>query len=451
MIHSRTDRRQFLRHSSGAAAAAMVAPYVWTSRTATAQDANSRLNVGAIGVGGRGTDIGHQAGRLGNMVACADVDVRHARRFASRYDGKCEAYPDYRRVLDRPDVDVITCGTPDHWHVRVAIDALQAGKHVYCEKPLTLTLEESRIIQKAVQDSGKTFQVGTQQRSEFDRMFLKAVAIARSGMLGDRLHAVSSVGEADAGGPFETTEPPESLDFGFWLGQAPLVDFTPNRIGWNFRWWLEYSGGQVTDWGVHHTDIALWALQGEDTGIVEAEGKGTFPGLPEGTDLVAFLNGKETLPPQYNVAKTFDCHLKLPNGNTIDLVSRRNELLIEGEKGRIRVNRGSLTGRPVEEIQNDPAKRDWLEEEVQKLYRGMPLEGHMANFFYCVQNQQKPISDVWTHCHSVNACHIANIAMFVGRKLQFDPQKYEFVGDDQANQFISRSQRTPWQITLAES
>lgn len=433
------NRRHFLSRAASGVAAAGVAPYIMTHAAGAA--ANDRLTVAAIGVGGRGSGIGHEAGSLGNMVACADVHSGNAEKFAARYEGRCEVYQDYRKILDREDVDAITCGTPDHWHVKIAIDALEAGKHVYCEKPLTLTIDESKQIMDAVKRTGKIFQVGTQQRSEFGQMFLKAVAIARNGILGDKLHAVSSVGQATAGGPFETTPPPKELDFNFWLGSTPKVDFCPRRIGWDFRWWLEYSGGQVTDWGVHHTDIAIWALGGEETGVVQAEGTGTFPGIPAGTNLVDFLNGRTKLPNSFNVAQTFDCNLKLQNGNTINLTSGTNELILEGDQGRIRVNRGSLTGKPVEEIEADPERKAWLDEEVRKLYRGMPLEGHMANFFHCVKTGEMPISDVWTHCNSVNACHLANIAMFVQRKVTFNPDTYRFEGDDEANLYLSREGR----------
>ena len=448
MRQTKTNRRKFLRLSAGSA---IVAPYVWTSSYAKAEDTNSQLNVAAIGVGGRGSGIGHQAGRLGNMLACADVDRSHAERFATKsadYGANCEVYDDYRKILDRKDVDAITCGTPDHWHTKIAIDAMQAGKDVYCEKPLTLTIGQSQQITRATQETGRIFQVGTQQRSEFQRRFLKAIVIARSGRLGDKLHAISSVGRATSGGPFPSEAPPRHLNFDFWLGQAPLVDFCPKRIGWDFRWWLEYSGGQVTDWGVHHTDIALWALGGENTGIVEAAGKGVFPGLPADIDVVDFLNGRVKIPQKYNVARAFDCLLKLPNGNTIQLLSDRNELIIQGEKGRIRVNRGSLTGKPVEAIGADKTQREWLEQEVDKLYRGMPSGGHMANFFQCVKTREMPISDVWTHCNSVNACHIANVAMLLKRKVTFDLKRYEFVGDDQANRFLHRHQRSPWQTKV---
>ncbi|NMC18901.1 MAG: Gfo/Idh/MocA family oxidoreductase [Thermogutta sp.] len=423
-------------------------PHLWLGRLAWAEAPNERLNVASIGVGGRGTDIGRQAASLGNMVACADVHRKNAEAFAKPYEGRCEIYTDYRKVLDRRDVDAVTIGTPDHWHVKIAIDAMKAGKDVYCEKPLTLTIEESKLICEAVQKTAKVFQVGTQQRSEFNNMFLKAVVIARSGRLGKKLRAVSSVGQATAGGPFPISDPPDFLDWDFWLGQAPKVPFCENRIGWNFRWWFEYSGGQVTDWGVHHTDIALWALGGEETGPVQVTPV-NFE-FPLGRELMLdTLLGKrpwQELPVSYNVAKSFECDMLLPNGNEVKLISGNNELIIEGELGKIRVNRGSLTGKPIEDLTE--ADKKWLDDEVRKLYRGKESGSHMRNFFDCVKDRSLPISDVFTHANSVNACHMANISMLLNRTVKWDPDKYEFPGDDEANALTRRPQREPYQIVL---
>lgn len=442
------NRRQFLK-TAAIAGGVLTAPYV-TGLSWAAEDAPSeRLNVGSIGVGGRGSDIGRQASRLGKTLACADVHRGNAEGFAKAFGGKCEVHEDYRRILDNKDIHVITCGTPDHWHSKVSIDAMKSGKDLYCEKPLTLTLEESKIITKVTADTGRVFQVGTQQRSENDKRFLKAVAIARSGKLGKKLHAISSVGGATTGGPFEPERPPEALNWGFWLGQIQEIPFTPNHIGWNFRWWFECSGGQVTDWGVHHTDIALWALGGDEDGVVEAEGKGQFPLGREAT--LAVLAGDKplsSLPLSYNVASTFDCGLTLGNGNTIQLQSKENMLTIEGELGSLKVNRGTLQGKIVDELEGSEEGRKWLEEEVHKLYRGMPQKGHMANFFHCVRTREKPISDVASHVHSVNACHLANIAMLLDRKVKFDAKTYTFPGDKEANRLVRREQRTPYKIVV---
>ena len=439
------NRRDFLKKSS-TATAVTVAPYVFSTRSGRAAAANDRLNIAAIGVGGRGTTISHEAGKLGNMVACADVNSGHAEKFASKYEGRCEIFSDYRKMIDRKDIDAITCGTPDHWHTRIVIDAMQAGKDVYCEKPLTLTIDEGRQIMEVTRRTGRVCQVGTQQRSEHSQVFLKAIAIAQSGRLGDRLHAVCGVGAAETGGPHSTEPAPSQLQWDMWLGQAPVVRYCSKRTDFDFRWWLEYSGGQVTDWGVHHTDIAMWALGGSDTGIAEAEGHGVFPGLPYSVNIIDFLNGLAKLPNQYNVAHTFQCQFRLPNDNTIELNSGKNEIIIEGDKGKLRVNRGGLTGKVVENIQANSADSEWLDEEVHKLYRNMPIESHMENFFHCVRTREMPISDVWTHANSVNACHIANVAMLLKRKVVFDREACRFVSDDEANRFISRKQRQPWGV-----
>lgn len=427
-----TTRRNFLKSSAGTFGLGLTLPYLWTSPILAADGPNERLNVASIGVGGRGSGIGRQAADLGNMVACCDVDSRHAERFASGVGGNCKIYGDYRKLLERDDIDAVTIGTPDHWHVKIGIDAMRAGKDVYCEKPLTLTIDEGKQICRVVKETGKVFQVGTQQRSEYDQRFLKAVAIARSGRLGNKLHALSSVGPAESGGPFAEEAAPAYLDWEMWLGQAPMTKYIPQRTHHNFRWWQEYSGGQVTDWGVHHTDIAMWALGMDETGPTKIAGKGKF-------------NHEKNC---YNVAQTFDCTMDFAGGHQIQLTSGGNELIISGEKGRIRVNRDGLTGKPVEEIAASPEQTDWLNGEVEKLYRNMRMGGHMQNFFDCVKSRELPISDVYTHHRSVSVCHLANIAMILDRELTWDPKQEDFVGDAEATAMLSREQRKPYTIDV---
>ena len=433
----RSTRRNFVKNSMAAAASA---PLFWRRCYAGDESANDRLNVGAIGTSiysnrytgegeepGRGATIGHQAAQLGNLLAVADVNLRHARFFAKEY-GHCEVYQDYRRLLDRSDIDVVTIGTPDHWHVKIAIDAMQSGKDVYCEKPLTLTIDEGKRIRKVVKDTGRVLQVGTQQRSEFGLAFLKAVVLARSGRLGDKLSVLCSVGKSQKGGPFENTVPPSELDWDFWLGQAPDVPYCPERCNYDFRWWLEYSGGQITDWGVHHADIAVWALGVEDTGPVEIAGNGKFSNVENG----------------YNVAVEFDCKARYSSGHEIRLYSGANELIISGERGRIRVNRSGLTGAPVEELTD--SDNDRIQDEIIALCHGKQPGNHMRNFFECVRDRGKPISDVWSHHRSVSVCHLANIAMQLDRRLEWNPDAERFVADDQANAMLSRRQREPYTL-----
>ena len=452
MTRSRSNRRDFLKTSVGVSA---TVPYFWSSAYANGESANDKITVASIGTSiytdkwgvpgkrdGQGAMIGRKAAKLGNMVAVADVNQVHAEAFAGPYEGRCKTYQDYRGVLDRKDVEAVTIGTPDHWHVKIAIDAMAAGKDVYCEKPLTLTIGEGKQVCDVARRTGRVFQVGTQQRSEYENVFLTAVAIARSGRLGDKLHALSSVGEAEVGGPFENCDTPEHLDWDFWLGQTPKVDYCPQRCNYDFRWWLEYSGGQVTDWGVHHTDIAVWALGGDKTGPVEAEGTGEFPQGREKTAAM-LLNG-DKLANGYSVATKFDARIGLANGNTINLTSGPNELIISGEKGRIRVNRGGLTGKPVEELTEKD--RDRIKEEIVKLCKGHQPGNHMKNFFECIKDRSLPISDVFSHVNSVNSCHMANIAMLLGRKVKWDPKRYDFIDDAEASALVSRKQRAEYAI-----
>ena len=426
MTHS--SRRSFLA-ASGALA---VTPYVF-QKTSSAEDnvsANDKLGVGCIGLGGRGSAIARQALKLGAPVITCDVDKNRAEGFAKGAANNVPAVQDYRHVLDNKDVDIVTIGTPDHWHSKIAIDAMQAGKDVYCEKPLTLTIDEGIKICNVVKETGRVLQVGTQQRSEYGGAFLQAVAICHLGWLGDNLQALSSVGTARQGGPFTPSDPPANLDWNMWLGQAPDTDYIKERTHYQFRWWLEYSGGQVTDWGVHHTDIAMWALGLHNTGPVSIEGKGTFDKRPN----------------CYNVAHTFDATMKFKNGSAINLTSGKNELIIEGSKGKLRVNRGGITGQIVDQIKADKSLQEQLNAKIEEVYRGK-VTPHMVNFFNCVKSRELPISDVFTHHRSVSVCHLANIAMQLDRKLDFDPDAQKFRGDDEANAMISRKQRKGFEIS----
>jgi myo-inositol 2-dehydrogenase / D-chiro-inositol 1-dehydrogenase len=442
----RTDRRSFLKVAAGAIAL----PSVWTARGARgAESKNDRIGVGAIGTSryrpgtwgnpnefdGRGTTIARQAAEFGDILAVADVNKPYADFFAENYGNRCPTYSDYRHLLDRKDIDVVIIGTPDHWHAKMAVDAMRAGKDVYCEKPLTLTIDEGKILCRVVKETGAVLQVGTQQRTEYDDVFLKAAAIVRSGRLGKTIRTLSSVGQPDfvradaSRGPFNTSPPPEGLDWELWLGQAPWAEYCPERYFYDWRWWQAYSGGQVTDWGVHHTDIAVWAMGLDDTGPVHIEGKATFPGVEGGFD----------------VAENFDCTMKFADGQEIRLYSGTNELIFSGEKGRIRVNRGGLTGRPVEELTEKDNEE--LAEIMAQLCRGKQSGSHMGNFFECIRDRSLPVSDVYSHHRALSCCQLANIALLLDRPLSWDPAKEDFVGDAQASALLSRPQRKPYELT----
>lgn len=216
------SRRRFLQSSAAAAAT----PYFWSSSSAASEDKNSRLRLGMIGCGGKGRDDARLASAYGDFVAVCDVDRGHAEQYANNPllndDGKrkLDIYADHREMLARDDIDVVICATPDHWHTPVYIDALRAGKHVYGEKPMTLTVDEVKMLRKVVADSGCVLQVGNQQRS--CQWFREAVAIAQSGVLGDNLTATCYLGKWPKGGPFASKPVPEGLDWDRWLGADSL-------------------------------------------------------------------------------------------------------------------------------------------------------------------------------------------------------------------------------------
>lgn len=463
---NQSTRRKFLQTTGVAASAAFAAPYILSSPSVLANSPNAKLRFGAIGTSiyanrytgegdhpGRGAVVGHQAGTFGDMVAVADVNLRNAKFFAERYNGNCKVYQDYQELIARDDIDAVTIGTPDHWHAKIAIDAMKAGKHVYCEKPLSLTIREGQQVCKVAEETGLTFQVGTQQRSEYRQIFLKAVAIAQSGALGDKLDCLISVGSAEKGGPFDNKPAPDHLDWNMWLGQCPEVPYCPERGDFDFRWWFEYAGGQVTDWGVHHGDIAMWAMGLSDSGPTSITPKGEI-------DIPQLENG-------FNVPVNFDVHYEFPGGHTARLYSGKNELIIGGDKGKIRVNRGGLTGKPAEALgvalkrgsdewgsgADDSAggKSDgpqWLQDAIDKLCNGKKPGNHMGNFVECVTEGGTPISDVNSHHRSVSLCHLANISLRLGKPLKWDPTKEVFLGNDEANGMIARKQREGFEIDV---
>jgi predicted dehydrogenase len=438
-IRTRT-RRDFLRVS---AASPLLLPFASRTLADEPQGKNDRPRLGLIGAGGQGTGDANWAANYGDFVAVCDVDRKHVERARTSDKigkGKAEAYEDYRKLLDRDDIDAVIIGTPDHWHTKICIDAMKAGKDVYCEKPLTLTIDEGKKLCAVAKDTGRVVQVGTQQRSNHNRVFLLAVAMVRSGRIGDIRRVTAAIGGAPSGGPFPKEKPPEELNWDMWLGQAPLVDYIKQRCHGNFRWWLEYSGGKLTDWGAHHVDIGQWGIGMENTGptTIEVE-KGVFP--------VEFKAGYPTVDDCYNTATEFLVKTTFPNG--VPLYIRHdteNGVTFQGTKGRIFVTRDriDLDGAAVDALYKDPVPESLLIE----LRKGKRLDGHMENFLECCRDRSTPVADVWSHHRALTTCHLANIALRLNRKLTWDPEKEEIVGDSEANSFLSREQRKGYEITV---
>ena len=435
------NRRDFLKVTSVAAAAAT--PYfAWNSPAFANQEKIDRPGIGCIGMGGMGTGDARNHANFGDILAVCDVDSKHAERAkndARIGKGKADIYKDYRKVLDRQDIDVVSIGTPDHWHVKIAIEALEAGKHVFCQKPLTLTLEENLLIWKACKKhSDKIFFVGTQQRSDKNR-FMRAVNMVQKGLLGDIKKITVGINSSPKGGPFEVESVPDHLDWDMWLGQAPKVDYRRKRCHGDFRWWYEYSGGKFTDWGAHHVDIAAWAI--------EQNGEGQGPTSIDGSDAkhpVEFKNGYPTADDSFNTSHDFAVKCQYANDIEMIVTSRGdNGILFEGTKGRIFVNRGKIVGKPINE-KWDAGK--YTEEDQSRLYKDKPHEGHKNNFYRCIREGGLPVSDVFTHVQAMATCHLSVIAARLGRKIKWDPKKQEIVGDKEAAKFFARDRREGFDI-----
>lgn len=453
-----TSRRDFLKTSTALAASATL-PYWFTDKSARAADSpNERKLLGCIGTGDRWKAVGPQAMGFAHAVALCDVDRAHLEQAAEiskkknsekGYTGDISLHEDYREVLDNKDIDVVTIVTPDHWHTKIAIEAMKAGKDVYCEKPLTLTIEEGKLICKVAKETGRVFQVGTQQRTEMDQRFLKAIALVRNGRLGKINKVTCVINGVSPSGSIPTVDVPESLNWEMWLGQAPLAEYrykNENKSKWGnsnchyeFRWWYQYSGGKMTDWGAHHVDIAQWLIG--QTG--EGQGPTSIEPVMVEHPVPLDSNGNPTQDDQYNVATKFLVRTTFPNDVVVDIASEgRNGLLIEGSEGRIFVSRGDLDGKPVEDLKTNPLPDD----AIEQIYGGKKPTSHMANFFDCIESRELPISDVFSHHRSLTTCHLANIAVRLGRKIEWDPAAEQINGDDQARSMQGREQRKGYEI-----
>ena len=456
--HPSQPRRSFLKTTLAGAAAAAT-PYVFTTKTRAENhheksENKEKLSIGVIGCGGMGMGNIHAMRNRVNVVAAADVDSKRAEEMSSKFGGgKAEVSEDYRKMLDREDIKLIHIATPDHWHAKPLIEAMLAGKDIYCEKPLTLSIDEGKLIRKVQKETGAIVQVGTQQRSTFNR-FTKAMAIVNEGRIGRIQQVQAAIGGAPTSPAISVAEPPEHINWEKWLGPAPKVDYRQHakpskKRPWTnghyeFRWWYQYSGGKLTDWGAHHVDICNWALKlnGQTEGPVSIGGAAEHP--------VQFQNGIPLESDRYNTATKFNFTVKYPGGTEMIIRDDTdNGVLITGEKGRIFVNRGKLAGKAVEDLKDNPLPKD----AISKVYKGMPMvdtarRAHWENFFHCVRERIDPISDVHTHMQMLNVCHLAGISARLGRELKWDDANEQIVGDDQANSMLARPYREGYEIEM---
>lgn len=467
------NRRSFLGRTAAGAVALAAGPRAVRAASAAA----NRLNFLAIGVRSRGAAISVGSARFGRVVACAEVD----RSVLDSYFGhlgrsqkeRPEVHVDYREALARDDIDAVTIGTPDHWHARMIIDAVRAGKDVYVEKPMTLTVAEGQAVCRAIRAGSSVVQVGTQQRSEYKGAFLRAAALARLGHVGPRITATillpARYGKKD--GPFPFAPVPDGLEWDRWLGPSPQTEYCPERCHGSWRMWVETGCGPLTDWGVHHVDIAVWAINPDFESPIEVSGTGEFPLGREAT-LDALLGRRPfaSLPNAFSTVRNYEATIRFAGGHEIriDGLGREpgpgreaNGLELLGERGAVWVSRqgktSTLRGTAVDAAAKDERK---VNDEIGRLLKGRtphwmePQEvisdivptSHMQDFVDCVRARAEPVSDVYSH-HRVNALsQLTHIAMLVGRPVRWDPKTESVIGDAAAQALLSRTARPGYEL-----
>jgi predicted dehydrogenase len=471
MNRGNLSRRGFLQRSL--AAMAVTGLPAWYGREILAAEeekkdkktaANDRLVMGAIGIGSpasRGRAIAGDALNTKRVqyVAVCDVDGRHRDRAVAdmkNANQEVKAVKDFRELLDNKDIQAVTIATPDHWHALIAIEAMKKGKDVYCEKPLALTVAEGQAIVQVAQKTGRIFQVGSMQRS--DGRFRLACELVRNGRIGKISRVETRIGANPTSPSLPEIEAPKELDWDMWLGPAAKVPYmemkkgnqTFTRCHYEFRWWYEYSGGKMTDWGAHHNDIAQWGLGKDESGPISVMAEGAKP-ASDGHSYNCHPTFKVTYTYPHDVTLVCsDTQLPgspdpkstmVPGGRAGKPrnVNHDNGILFVGEGGKwLFVSRGIITGSDAKLIEEP------LGADAKHLYKS---DNHMANFLDGVRDRKACICTAEVGHRSVTVCHIGVIALRSGKTLKWDPVKERF-DDDEANKMLSREMRAPWKIEV---
>ena len=426
------NRRHFLK-TAAATVAATTLPRWYLDELATpvARAADDQPAIALIGCGGRGRGDAQAASRFGRVVAVCDVDDKQIAE-AKKLWPEAEAFKDFRKVMDRQDIQAVVCGTVDHWHTLISLAALRSKKDVYCEKPLTLTIDEGQRLVKVVKETGRILQAGSQQRS--DKSFRLACELVRNGRIGKLKHVAVWLPSGRREGPFKTSTPPVGFDWNLWQGPTPEVEYVPERTHVTFRYWWEYSGGTMTDWGAHHNDIALWGIGAERSGPVSVAAKPQIEMIPGGFSAFSEYAVEYT----YANGVTHSCHSTAANawnGAVLDAKGQQHGVKFEGTDGWIWVTRGKIEASDPEFLTTPlPSNAVRLAES----------QDHMGNFFDSLKSRKPPICEAEIGHRSATVCHLGVISLRLGRKLQWNPQAERFVGDDEANRWLTRELRKPW-------
>jgi predicted dehydrogenase len=443
MKKSAINRRCFLKKAAAASGFPLVvSPSVLGVGKTTAP--SERITMASIGLGGQGTrdmnaflrmddvqivalcdvdegSTNYEQGWLRGLApAKAEVEKQYADAMGKGDYKGCDGYNDFRELLARDDIDAVTIGTPDHWHALIAIQAAKAGKDMYCQKPLARTIEEGRAMVTAVEKNKRVFQCGSQRRSDYECR--RACEAVRNGAVG-KLHTV------EVGLPGGHTNPgfsmsddpmpvPEGFDYNTWLGPAPVAPYTHKRCHWTFRWNLDYSGGQVTDWGAHFIDMAHWGMDTERTGPISVEGKGHFP-------------PRENL---WNTAESFKFTCEYKGGVTMNISNDTHGVKFIGDEGYVQ-----LDGI----VHRDDGEKVTAKDLPIKLYKS---KNQYRNLIDCIRSRKTTAAPVDVAHHSIAPAHLGNIAMLTGRKIVWNPKKEHIKDDKEANAMLSRNYRAPWKL-----
>ena len=438
----RVSRRQFLKGSAGVTVAGLGFPYIVPSSVLGRSNAvlpSETLTVGCVGMGGQGN--GDMASFLAEsdarVVAVCDVDSRRLQSAKERVDrtygsNDCAAYGDFREIIARDDIDIVQLTTPDHWHAVIAIVAAKAGKDIYGEKPFSHTLREGRAMCDAVERYGRVWQTGSWQRSRANFRF--ACELVLNGRIGTVRHVDVGLPQGfSAGGDEGTTvtTPPKELDYDFWLGPAPWTDYVPARVHWNWRWNLEYGGGQLLDWIGHHVDIAHWGLGLDYTAPIEVDGVGEYPetGL-------------------WNAASTYRINTRYANGITMTIGGGQPDITMGakwiGDDGWVWVTRGGIDAEPKSLLREVFGSN---EISLAPVGAAIDYQNHTRNFLDCVRTRATTLAPAEVAHRSATPGHLGQIAMLLGRKLRFDPHTEEIIGDPTASRMLGKALRSPWSLT----
>jgi len=424
-VHARRTRRAFLASTiRGGVSLFTTSVVAGVSAGAGSRPASAeRFRLGVIGAGQRGFQ--HVRALIAGsypaqVVAVSDVYEPHARRAVEAVGGRCKAYKDYRHLLDRTDIDAVIIATPDHWHTLVGVEACRAGKDVYCEAPLTRTIDEALHLAEAAENTDVIFQTGAPMRT--GSHVRAAREMVRRNMLPGKLRRIEiGCGKGPACGPEPPQAPPPDLDWNMWLGPAPWADYTPKRCLQTFRWFYDYAGGTLTDTGVHYVDLALWTCP--DVGVQPVVVEPVHAEFP--------TTGLFETAVEYRLVYRFE------NGLEWIISSDLPGLRFCTDAGWLLVNEAGLQADNADLLHRATTIRAKTAHETR--------DDRLA-WLDCIRTRRRPPSDAQAGCRAAILCHLGNIALRTGRRFRWDPARSEITDVPLLNRWLTTPYRAPWHL-----